>query len=288
MLAEEAASKRQDAIFRLYPFVLAKAIFLGFKCLCPGDQTIFKGAFPRILNTSIFHLMTGIENCINTTNAIRLRLYPRDSFENGCPNLNYIMKPSDRGFDPLITQQQPQPQPQPQQRHRRAAINGFLTKINTDQSEPTLFSPMKYKEHRDKEDTMLCSRPPRIKYDAYLLSPLLQNHLGRQNVLNGCHHYITRVEPSSKSKTGGVETYHSRFQNNEHHSSSRTESSATFSFDSDEVMKRYRRSVQDLKKDLKHSEVKSGEQLKGLEDMREEVLKGGKRRIKSFAESIIS
>jgi hypothetical protein len=80
VITQAQTQHKRDILFRTYPLVLAKAIYLAFVYLFPGGAGQFQGSFQRVLSHSIFRLMTGVDICKDSVDSLRQKLY-HDQFE---------------------------------------------------------------------------------------------------------------------------------------------------------------------------------------------------------------
>lgn len=276
MLTESVSSVQRDVIFRCYPFVLSKAIFLGFSFLCPGNTNLFKGAFQGILYLSIFRLLTGLDICPGSIEALRHKLYPEDFIEDS---------PSDEKDDnelrPMI--------------HSKTNSNNFssITSKESEHKVPANQQTLPMTGHRDSvvkfvgDRESLRFRPDKpeflgptvlrhqnmVQFDTQQLSPLLSQCLGRESKSMGIKHFVKRTEPVSYCKSGGVETYHSISDTN------------TIS-NEDSRMKTYQAKTRELKMESMKAKFEHRKVMKELARKREKIL-SGKKKIQSFAASIM-
>jgi hypothetical protein len=116
------------------------------------------------------------------------------------------------------------------------------------------------------------TRQQHVEFDAYQLSPLLQNCLKRQTVSKGKSHLLKRTEPVSNCKSGGIETYHSLQAHVDIYSSK------------SEMIKQSK----NLKRDLEAISTKSRKQLARVIKTRDAVLSGGNRSVGDYASKVMS
>ncbi len=216
-------------LFRHYPFVLSKAIYLGFQFLCPGNQKLFKGPFLRILYLSVSRLLTGVDICPESVDALRLKLFPEDGFKDGCDEED---KERSNRLCPL-------PSGENYRRMNGNDINAENKMRNVDggqclhdkrrnlarayfaQARNSVVKFMGEREtlrfHNEKPVSLGCKFLPRqqqVNFDVNQISPLLQHCLGRENISLRPKHFIKRTEPVRFCKTGGIETFHRRYNDN--------------------------------------------------------------------------
>ncbi len=308
MLREVVPTKEQDTIFRIYPFVLSKAVFLGFKYLCPGNHNLFKGAFQRILNLSVFRLFTGLDDCPGSTDALRLQLYPGDGNEEEGGSHTHDFKANRLKPLPPTTANQRTRRPQTPALVSPLPLNSNDTNINQtidnkDQQPPESprnihirRSMIKFTGDReslrfrkDKPESLgakILPRQPQSQFDAYQISPLLTQYLGRETISTGPKHFIKRTDPVRYCKNGGEETYCSRQQ------SKRCVMVGTgtcaSSYSQMDGLKRYHSNAQQLKRKLIKEKLDAKRHLKALALERDDILRSGKASIDLFAASIMS
>jgi hypothetical protein len=78
LLSVKALQAHKDFFFKNYPFVQSSAIILGFKYLCPGNQSLYTPTFKRIVFKTIATLLSGVDICPGSIDAIRRGMYPDD------------------------------------------------------------------------------------------------------------------------------------------------------------------------------------------------------------------
>jgi hypothetical protein len=280
MLTMSAPPKQRDIIFRYYPFVLSKAIFLGFTFLCPGNRNLFKGAFQGILYLSTFRLLTGLDICPGSINTLRYKLYPEDAIEDDTTDSTTEKKNNELG--PML-QQQGSINP-------RANLNTlssqYSSRAPTDQkiNVRRRDSVLKFVGDReslrfrpDKPQSLgpeLLRHQNKVQFDTQQLSPLLSQCLGRESTSMGVKHFVQRTEPVSYCKSGGVETFQSHSDN------------STIS-DEDQRLKKYHSLARELKMESLKAKFEHRKAMKELALERKIVLSGGKMKIQSFAASIM-
>jgi hypothetical protein len=103
-ITQAETEHKRDMLFRTYPLVIAKAIYLAFVYLCPGGGRMFQGAFQRVLSHSIFRLLTGVDICKDSVDFLRQKLY-HDQFVQGPDSTNEMSQSLDEQAD-LPRQQQ--------------------------------------------------------------------------------------------------------------------------------------------------------------------------------------
>ena len=285
MLTVAAAPKERDVIFRFYPFVLSKGIFMAFKFLCPGNRNLFKGAFQRILYLSIFRLLTGLDICPESIDALRLKLYPDDLNEEESSDTNA----EDNELRPMGIQRE-NPNSTNGRNHSNLASVKDCSKrsFNDDKPDGTTRhskrdSLVKFVGDRESlrfrpDKTLSPKKNPRqqqVLFDAYQISPLLQQHLGRVSNSNGPKHFIKRTEPVAHCQSGGVETYQCR--NNGRAIEAE-----------DQMMEEHKRKICDLKLASMQANFSNRKHLNALKSQREQILSGGRAKIQEFAASITS
>lgn len=280
-----AAPKERDVIFRYYPLVLSKGIYIAFKFLCPGNRNLFKGAFQRILYLSIFRLLTGLDICPESIDALRLKLYPDDLNEEESSEAN---PDRDNELRPMGTQHENHIAPD--KRNTRELVSrkdSVAASLNENKTEATRHSKrdslVKFVGDRDslrfrpvkKLSPQKLPRQQQVSFDAYQISPLLQQHLGRESNSVSRKHFIKRTEPVAHCKSGGVETYQSRCDKGIIEAE-------------DRMMKDYKRKVCELKLASMKANFSKRKELNAIKSEREKILMGGRAKIKKFAASIVS
>jgi hypothetical protein len=68
LLSLKSLEAHKDFFFKYYPFVLSQAIVLGFKYLCPGNQSLYTPTLKRILFLTVTQLLTGVDVCPGSVN----------------------------------------------------------------------------------------------------------------------------------------------------------------------------------------------------------------------------
>ena len=81
LLSLKALEAHKDFFFKNYPFVLSQAIVLGFKYLCPGNQSLYTPTLKRILFLTVAQLLTGVDVCPGSVNFLRHEVYPEDAVD---------------------------------------------------------------------------------------------------------------------------------------------------------------------------------------------------------------
>jgi hypothetical protein len=71
ILSLKSLEQHKDFFFKNYPFVLSQAIVLGFKYLCPGNQSLYTPTLKRILYLTVAQLLTGVDVCPGSVNYLR-------------------------------------------------------------------------------------------------------------------------------------------------------------------------------------------------------------------------
>jgi hypothetical protein len=240
LLASIAPPKQRDTLFRHYPFVLSKAIYLAFQFLCPGNQSLFKGPFLRILYLSVFRLLTGVDICPESVDALRLKLFPEDysKDDSGCderdqetsnrlsplPNRrskdHHKMREVDNDFGEANYGNKRTRNVNGQALHdkRRNLMRNHLAMARTS---PTRSSVVKFvgeREtlcfHHEKPVSLGCKyllRQQQVNFDVNQISPLLQQCLGREGISKRPKQFIKRTEPVRFCRTGGIETFQKRY-----------------------------------------------------------------------------
>ena len=289
-LTHSAPPKQRDVIFRYYPFVLSKGIYLGFKFLCPGNQKLFKGAFQRILYLSTFRLLTGLDICPGSIDSLRLKLYPDDANEddqdsnaeedNGLrPFGNHRETP--HLAEPHKTKEQLRQRPsdidarndrskykskkQPSQSHRDSVV-----KFVGDR-ESLRFRPDKPQSLGHK----ILPRQHQVQFDTLQISPLLQQCLGKESISVGPKHFIKRTEPVSYCQSGGVETFESK------------KDGTTSMRDEDLRMEEYKTKARELKMTSMQATIESRRNIKALASEREKIL-SDRTKIHDFVDTIMA
>lgn len=154
-----APPKQRDTVFRHYPFVLSKAIYLGLQYLCPGNKSLFKGPFLRILYLSVFRLLTGVDICPESVDAIRFKLYPGDA---------------------LIEDSNDEEKKEGDCRLQEGHYQDYRRRSRS----CGLDNPL---------------RQQQVNFDVNQISPLLQQCLGRECISLRPKQFIKRIEPVRKS-----------------------------------------------------------------------------------------
>lgn len=216
-----APPKQRDTLFRHYPFVLSKAIYLGFQYLCPGNKSLFKGPFLRILYLSVFRLLTGVDICPESVDAIRFKLYPDDALVDD--NSDEEKKEGDSRL-----QMGPHQDDRRRSRHHgRDDTNKSTGQMNTDervknnkgnneQNEMTTSTNgmeprgrklsssnrnLMTKSISTRQSKSLPLKQQQVNFDVNQISPLLQQCLGRECISIRPKQFIKRIEPVRKDST---------------------------------------------------------------------------------------
>ncbi|GFH52172.1 hypothetical protein CTEN210_08648 [Chaetoceros tenuissimus] len=179
LLTKSSAFKQRDVIFRVFPFVVSKAIHLGFTFLCPGNRSLFRGSFQKVLNTSTFKLLTGLD--IANIHTIVNKLYPEDEKmhrEDASEEIDSI----EETFE--ITRRQ-------------------MSGCSFDRS---------FISHTKAPGDGLVRHQNRILFDTRKLSPLLSQYLGRDSLNIGSKHLVKRTEPVVHCSVGGLDTFQPRYE----------------------------------------------------------------------------
>jgi len=233
MMTFESQPKR-DFMFRNYPFVLSKGIYLGFKYLCPGNHSLFKGGFQRILYLSVFRLLTGVDICPGSIDSLRLKIYPIDSNddsneksknEKNCSN-KYLQHHSSKKeayhFDSINVPKECTPSCP---RHNKFIIRNSKQKVSTFSEEKNHDNDYSQKDHHKsfemtsvgksnvlytKFADKLLPRQQQVNFDVNQISPLLQQCLGREGIDLRKKIMVTRTEPVNYCKRGGINTFRSK------------------------------------------------------------------------------
>lgn len=170
--------KSKDYLYRCYPFVMSKAIYLGYRYLCPGNHNLFRGPFQRILNLSVFRLITGIDISWSSIDAICFNLY--DSINN-IPTINTYGD---------------------QKRDGRDESKFDVSRKDTNEEDENVIDekPVRRKRANRKitsndTNTHIAEKPVPIRqlqenFDANQISPLLKQCL--DNTHNNSHNHIQR------------------------------------------------------------------------------------------------
>lgn len=284
MLTVTASPKERDVIFRFYPFVLSKGIFIAFKFLCPGNRSLFKGAFQRILYLSIFRLLTGLDICPESIDALRLKLYPEDINEEDSDAAD-----QDNELRPMGNERENQRSANVHLKSNLASeLKNSKRSLTGAKAHDTIRhskrdSLVKFVGERDslryrplkKLSPKKLPRQQQVKFDAYQISPLLQQHLGRESNSVGPKHFIKRTEPVAHCKSGGVETYQCL-------SDSRIIESE------DQLLQEHKRKTNELKMASMKSNFSNRKQLKELQSQCAKILSGGREKVQEFASTISS
>ena len=78
MLGSRNLEANKDFFFTHFPFVLGQALILGFKYLCPGNQSLFTSAFKKILYLTMVQLLSGVDVCPESVTSVRHSMFPED------------------------------------------------------------------------------------------------------------------------------------------------------------------------------------------------------------------
>ncbi|GMI12662.1 hypothetical protein TrVE_jg3122 [Triparma verrucosa] len=81
LLSTKQLEANKDFFFVHYPFVLGQSIILGFKYLCPGNQSLFQYDFKKILYLNCARLLSGVDVCPGSVSQFRYAMYPDDRVE---------------------------------------------------------------------------------------------------------------------------------------------------------------------------------------------------------------
>ncbi|GMH80030.1 hypothetical protein TL16_g08371 [Triparma laevis f. inornata] len=81
LLSTKQLEANKDFFFIHYPFVLGQSIILGFKYLCPGNQSLFQYDFKKILYLTCARLLSGVDVCPGSVNQFRHSMFPDDRVE---------------------------------------------------------------------------------------------------------------------------------------------------------------------------------------------------------------
>lgn len=177
ILTKSSGFKQRDILFRVIPFVLSKALHLGFTFLCPGNRSLFRGSFQKVLNTSTFKLLTGLD--LANIHTIVNKLYPEDE----------KMHREDASED-------------------NDSIEETL-EISRRQLSWSSFD-RSFLSHTKADG--LVRHQNRILFDTRKLSPLLSQCLGRDSLNIGSKHLIKRTEPVVHCAVGGLDTFQPRYE----------------------------------------------------------------------------
>jgi hypothetical protein len=79
-ITQAESQNKRDILFRTYPLVLAKSIYLAFTYLLPGGSGQFMGPFQRVLSHLIFCMFTGVAISKDSVDTLRQKLY-HDQFD---------------------------------------------------------------------------------------------------------------------------------------------------------------------------------------------------------------
>ena len=177
-------SKTKDFLHRCYPFILSKAIYLGFRYLCPGNHNLFKGAFHRVLHLSVFCLLTGVDIGPGSVDILCRILYPDDDVIDYSKRINDDNKC---------------PQQEKMGKIRSTVVRG--------------------RKPANNGDVQMLSRQQQINFDANQISPLLlkclqntcDNIKEHQNGNDSSSNFrkkqiIKHTKPVRWCRTGGLET----------------------------------------------------------------------------------
>ena len=199
LLSSLAPSNKQDLLLRHFPFLLSKAIHLGFQYLCPGNQSLFKGLFSCILNLSVFRLLTGVDICPQSVDSLRLKLYPDDIIkdESGANK-------GDAGYEKRRIR--------PLQSEALILNNSFSQvdslkrkRAHTIPTSPKHSKEISLDERHGGTDEKTFPRHQQVNFDVNQISPLLQQCLGRDCVSLQPKRFIKRIEPIQSHISGSTQ-----------------------------------------------------------------------------------
>ncbi len=182
--------KHRDILFRHYPFVLAKGIYLGFQYLFPEKQSVFQGPFLRVLYVSLFRLLTGIDVSTEFVDTILTKLYPEDikpSRDNKNKRIRKVYNNDDETTNTC-------------DKSRTKVSTSTLPAEQMSLHDKALTNPQHHKDYFRNEKFL------ELHFDVNQISPLLQRCLGREGISSRPKHFIKRA----------VSIRHS--QNNSNHS----------------------------------------------------------------------
>ena len=81
LLSLKSLESHKDFFFKHYPFILSQSIILGFRYLCPGNQSLFTSHFKRILYHEVTQILSGCNVCPVSVNVLRGKLFPEELLE---------------------------------------------------------------------------------------------------------------------------------------------------------------------------------------------------------------
>ena len=205
-----APDQDRDTIHRTYPFVLSQGIFLAFKYLCPGNHALFQGAFQRILYLSVFRMLTGVDICPGSVEALRWSIFPEESMEEDNKRVDNRLRPiagdlKSRTKDGAARSTVDHGREVSSMRNSVVKFMGDRESLRFRADKPISLGPK------------ILLRQQRVNFDANQISPLLQQCLGREVVTRRPKQYIKRTQPVPYCRTGGIDTYHSIQGEIDHH-----------------------------------------------------------------------
>lgn len=191
LISAVPAVNHRDVLFRHYPFVLAKGIYLGFQYLFPEKQSLFQGPFLRVLYVSLFRLLTGIDVSTEFVDTILMKLYPKDIKPNR-DNKNKRTRSVYNNDDDETTNKC--------DKSRTKVSTSTFPAEQMSLHNKALTNPQHRKDYFRNEIFL------ELHFDVNQISPLLQRCLGREGISSRPKHFIKRA----------VSIWHS--ENNSNHS----------------------------------------------------------------------
>jgi len=290
MTASASKPKTKDYLQRCYPFILSKAIYLGFRYLCPGNQNLFNGAFHRILHLSVFRLLTGVDIEIGSVDQLCKNLYP----EGGRFGKEMTKIPEDDSSSEDDQQEHPSPENPNMPTERLSTANIW-----------------KHPSKKLFTQTIL-SRQQQINFDANQISPLLQKCLqssysilklnkrigSEENERNKRHkhhnmnfrkqQFIKHTKPSRWCRTGGVETMNLAYDEIFHRKMRYEAFPQKDLFDNDRqtIVKDYIELQTNHRYDVQKIQTKKLEEQKSIEREWTQLMSKGRTDIANYAKHI--
>ena len=238
LLSLKSLDSHKDFFFRHYPFVLGQAIILGFRYLCPGNQSLFTGHFKRILYHTIVKLMTGVDVCPGSVNLLRQQLFPEEILDEE-EDVESVLPPianltgsrvDDDGVGGMTMGADNTGQHlggilsvDDEEVVSSSAATNKKTKMSKSASVPNFSRAevppvLQYTGGREtlrfrKEKPSFLAgkylpRQQQFEFDASRISPMLQQFLDHySDTANRRPHNIKRTEPVKWCRTGGADTH---------------------------------------------------------------------------------
>ena len=200
LLTSLAPPHQRDLLLRHFPFVLSKAIHVGFRYLCPGNQSLFKGPFMCILNLSVFRLLTGVDICPQSVDSLRLKLYPDDVIKDESGADEGHAGHEKRKIRPL-----PSDEALISNNSFRRVDSLKRKRAHTIPTSPKHSKEISLNESHRGTDEKSYPRHQQVNFDVNQISPLLQQCLGRDCVSLQPKRFIKRIEPIQSRISGSTQ-----------------------------------------------------------------------------------